>query len=189
MTMTATRVRASDKQLAFLRRLADERIIRADWTKEQTLANLEQLIESGLDKGTASNMIGTALKAPYREQPQHADPGYYVTDDGDFVVVVENKAKTSTYAKRLVVTETVLGRKHAEWVYAPGVGRTLAGLTPMTAQQAAQFGHLHGICVRCLRPLDDPASAIVGYGQVCAKHMGWPYPTTKAQRQALGLPK
>ena len=112
-----------------------------------------------------------------------ATPGYYVTADDQYVVVVENKTKTATYAKRLVVVEPDCGgcangepcgsgcRFTASWEYAPGVAATLAGLEPLTVEQAASFGHLHGVCMICCRALTDPESVQRGIGPVCIKRV------------------
>src|SRR5690349_5434908 len=74
----------------------------------------------------AASAVITYLKTLPYKQSAKAEPGFYVRGDEAFKVV-ENKAKTGTYANRWT------GRG---WEYAPGVGRTLADLVPMTAEQA-----------------------------------------------------
>lgn len=115
----------------------------------------------------AKNIIGVAINEAREDrastpQPQAA-PGYYTSGE-DFVVVVANRARTRTYAKRLTQTGS-----RWSWEYAPGVGRTLAGLEPMSLDQARKFGHLHGVCIKCCKPLTDPKSVEAGIGPVCAK--------------------
>lgn len=114
--------------------------------------------------------IGPCPVAAAPAAPAHAEPGYYVQGT-DLVCVVLNREQTRTYAKRLVVG-TRDGRKHVSWEYAPGVGATLAGMRPMTVEDAAAFGHLHGFCFRCCKPLTDPTSVRQGYGPVCIKKIG-----------------
>lgn len=56
----------------------------------------------------------------------------------------------------------------------------IAGLsadTLITAEQAAEFGHAHHICVFCCRDLSTPESTAVGYGPVCAKTHNLPWGT------------
>ena len=134
------------KQSALIERLAKERELAVDL--------------SGLSKASASVLIGKLLDAPKPSAPAPT-PGYYVAKDEVFVVV-ENKAKTGTYAKRMAVTD---GR--GKWVYAPGVGKTLAGLSPLTVEVAAALGRQYGICVICGRTLSDPVSVERGIGPIC----------------------
>lgn len=176
---TDTYTGASTKQQSFVERLLNEKDLAGSpyegWTPNWDNATVK----------STSAVIKYLLTLP-NKQNEEALPGYYVAaDDGTMIVVVANRAGTHTYAKRLVLSTHEDGRKTAAWEYAPGVGRTLAGLAPLTAQEAAEFGHLHGICVRCAKTLSDPVSALVGYGQTCAKHMGWAYPTKKAEQEAL----
>jgi len=138
--------------------------------------------------GQASALID-AIKALPRNAvagAAKAEPGFYVRADGEALRVVTTQDGKRTYAKRFVVAD---GR--ASWEYAPGVGATLAGLTPMDGPAAAAIGLRWNFCVRCCAALggDTPAakcSAIVGYGATCAKREGWPFPQgVKAQRDLI----
>lgn len=163
--MIATAKPASPKQIAFAHKLLAEKDI---------AANDRQTIEVQLAEATtktASSLIDLLMAQPSKPlaDSEKAKPGYYVREaDGsrEFIVVVENKAKTSTYAKRL----TQYGTKWT-WEYAPGVGRTLAGLEPLTVTEAAKFGHLHGVCLVCAKELTNPKSVQAGIGPVCAKRL------------------
>lgn len=122
---------------------------------------------------------------PVPDVPAEALEGYY-TRNGEAFRVVLNKAKTHTYAKRLVQYGDRLS-----WDYAPGVGRDLAaeGLIPMTATEAGRLGLLHGRCINCLRPLGGESlsaqvSALIGYGETCARRHSWEYPTGAAAQRA-----
>lgn len=99
---------------------------------------------------------------------QDAEPGYYVTPDKTYIVVVPNRAGTHTYAKRLVINDN-----RARWDYAPGLGHKIAsdGMVPVTLAEAAAWGHMHGICFVCCRQLTDPQSVADGIGPVCKKRI------------------
>lgn len=135
-----------------------------------------------VQKNEASDLISVliaARNAKPKPERKNAAPGYYVRQvpgdeatDGEpkdeFLVVVENRAKTNTYAKRLSVTKEN-GRTKARWEYVPGLGFKVADLTPMSLAQAARFGHLHGVCMVCCRALTDPESVKNGIGPTCRK--------------------
>ena len=156
---------ATDNQMEFIRNLGRDREIGMD--VEDFNVMLSVWIEAGLcTKGFISSQIEEYKSKPYRPTVG-AEPGYYVSPDDDkFYVVVQNKAKTNTYAKVL----TKVGNKWT-WEYAPGMGRKLASMTPMIIDVAAAWGHLHGQWLVCLRPLTDPESVKAGLGPVCAKRI------------------
>jgi hypothetical protein len=156
---------ASEKQTAFIGKLFAQK----DTASVPHLpAAFEQQMASGLSSRNASALIDILMSLPYKPLPESEKPkpGYYVTADGEMFVVVLNKAKTNTYAKRLVFH----GHKPA-WDYAPGMGRTLAGTTPLTVEAAAALGHLHGYCIICSAQLTDPKSVAAGIGPVCATRL------------------
>jgi hypothetical protein len=64
-------------------------------------------------------------------------------------------------------------RVAGSWEY--GGKAALANLRPLTAEEAAAFGHSTGECVFCSRELEDDRSVTVGYGPVCAKRYGLPW--------------
>jgi hypothetical protein len=124
-----------------------------------------------------------APKAPAK----NAEPGYYVRPaDGRAVVVMQSKRHADrTYGK--VLTYPADGGRPS-WDYVRGAGYTVATLRPMTAADAAEMGLSHGYCIKCCAPLGGETlsaavSALIGYGETCAKNLGWPYPKgVKAQR-------
>lgn len=144
---------ATDRQVAFIEKLRSERVVPARLTCEPT------------SKIMASAMITDLLELPQVERNQ-AGPGYYVTEDNAIFVVVWNRSKTNTYAKRLV-----FGESRAKWTYAPGASAALAGSVALTAEKAAELGHLHGVCVVCARRLTVPKSVQAGIGPVCARKL------------------
>lgn len=156
---------ATDKQKAYLQTLAAERTLSEQMSADCGSATLSKSMASYLINAL-KGMPRTASSAP--STSAKATPGYYVRGQA-YYVVVENKSKTSTYAKVLAKSEA--GRWF--WAYAPGVGVTLADSTPLTLREAASFGHLHGVCIRCCADLTDPESVQRGIGPVCAKKMGF----------------
>jgi hypothetical protein len=58
----------------------------------------------------------------------------------------------------------------------------------MTAADAAALGLSHGYCIRCCKELGGESlsaavSAKIGYGETCARKMGWPYPAGRVAQQ------
>lgn len=149
---------ASDKQRALMTRLAGE----------ATAAGLPvpsyDPADPGLSVGAASTAIDILLERlrlnAAAARPA-ATPGYYVAD-GEVLTVVKTRDGERTYAKRLVMHG---GR--ARWVYEKGLGAMLAASVPLTAEEAARLGHLHGVCVICGAALTDPGSVERGIGPVC----------------------
>ena len=174
---------ASPRQVDLLTRLVSERVV--DPALAADLDAARTAYRTGAFTTTQASSLIERLFAARRKDADtpaaNAEPGFYMR--GDLAIKVQaNKAKTGTYAL------TWTGHS---WEYAPGVGRTLAGLTPMTAQQAAALGLASGRCINCCRTLGGEStsakvSAVIGYGETCAKHNGWEYPTgAKAQRAFL----
>jgi hypothetical protein len=126
-----------------------------------------------------------APRAP-RAAAANAEPGYYVRADGTAVVVVKSKGSDRTYGKEL---HFPADGSRPSWNYVRGAGYSVADLTPMTAADAAEMGLSHGYCIKCCAPLGGETlsaavSALIGYGETCAKNLGWPYPKgVKAQRE------
>lgn len=118
--------------------------------------------------------------------------GYYVRNDGAAIKVVEAKrVQPDGSRRRYGLVFTPHEGKRPSWDYVRGAGISVATLTPMTAQDAAALGLSHGHCIACCAPLGGKTlsahvSALVGYGETCAKTNGWPYPKgVAAQRERL----
>jgi len=130
----------------------------------------------------ASQMITYLKTLPCRPAAQ-AEPGYYVKGSEAFKVQA-NKAGTSTYA---------LQWSGSSWEYAPGMGRHLADMVPMTAEDAARLGLASGRCIHYCRALGGETltarvAALVGYGETCASNNGWAFPRgAAAQREYLSV--
>jgi hypothetical protein len=124
-------------------------------------------------------------RAPRGAAAKNAEPGYYVRADGTAIVVVKSKGSDRTYGKAL---RFPADGSRPSWNYERGLGISVADLRPMTAADAAEMGLSHGYCIKCCAPLGGETlsaavSALIGYGETCAKNLGWFYPKgVKAQR-------
>lgn len=160
-----TQTLATDKQLSFLKTLAAERELSAD----EAIA----LADSTLSKVSASVLISSLLKRDkitlnaggVVKPVETVKPGYYCKGESYFEVVLSKAGRA--YAKQL----TQHGSKWS-WDYAKGAVATLSDSDKLTAAQAAEFGWMHGHCLRCCAELTVPESVERGYGPVCAAHLG-----------------
>ena len=139
-------------------------------TKKGASMRIDELKKRVLEQSIRQHRPEAVMASKYHktfttdETPIEATPGYYVSLSSDVVYCVKwNKAKTHTYAVQLVINGN-----HAKWVYAPGIGKTLANLTPLSIDEAKRLGRLHGVCVVCAKPLTKPDSVELGMGAVCA---------------------
>jgi hypothetical protein len=183
--MTATTRRSTPGQHSFLKDLIEGRDLTPGARAAVDQARAAALSPEGLAFAVASSLIDLLKTMPRKgaDAPaEQAEPGFYVLVDGTAVQVKHNREKTHTYA-------SVWGG--SSWDYAPGLGRRLAGMAPMTAEQAAHLGLASGRCVACCKPLGGDTvtakvSALIGYGEICAGHHGWAYPKgAAAQREYL----
>lgn len=180
---------ATEKQIAFARSLVRDRDVMPGMGATDALEWYDATLrEHGMTVAQASAFIDRAKSAAFRQHatrvggdtaPATATPGFYVRG-AEAYKVQANKAGTGTYALRW---------SGSSWEYAPGVGRTLADLTPMTAEDAARLGLASGRCINCCRTLGGASlsaqvSAVIGYGETCAGNNGWPYPTGAAAQRA-----
>lgn len=163
---------ATPKQENFINNLARKAANFDALTPEQEATFKKVLASEFISKDDASYLITGLLKCDQKPRGEMAKPGYYIHRSGAYLVVVKNKKGDATYAKRLDVTKEEGQRAKARWVYAPGMGTEVAHMTPMSLQEAAKFGHLHGVCFVCCRALTDPESVKRGIGPVCATKFG-----------------
>lgn len=118
--------------------------------------------------------VAVAVKVPTLAERVSTDfdliEGVYLKD-GEYYKVQGNLAGTAFYAKRWAGSTD-----DSEWAYE---GRKpLHFLTEddrISAEDAARFGQVTGICVFCSRKLTDERSITVGYGPVCADREGLPW--------------
>lgn len=112
--------------------------------------------------------------------PPQVKPGVFEKDD-EVYVVVANRAKTSVYAKRLVVLREAQGDRvneeaeavRFEYEYDKGAVFRLTDADRLSPERAKALCLKYGRCVRCGRGLEVKKSVEAGVGPVCAKAMGW----------------
>ena len=186
---------ASEKQIALIARLVEERDLNSD---AHALAFVEKAREAVM-AGTFSSrfaseiidmLFGCARLSGARATTSATEPGFYVRE-GE-VYKVQPSQNGNLYAKKMVLTEPDCGgcangepceaecKWGLSWEYAPGVVRTLTPEMKMSAAQAAHLGHVTGACVFCSRTLTDERSIAVGYGPVCAENHALPWGETAA---------
>lgn len=186
MTTTATTFRpASEKQLAFISRLVQERFPNELATTLLTRYEHEQA-EGTFSTAHASEIIDMLLSSPYRDEAPTAPLGMHRLD-GVTYKVQASKSSGKPYAKKLVLTEPdcagcangepedcidFFGHAcewNARFEYAPGIVRKLSEDTAMSLDEAKAFGSFYGTCVVCGATLTNPASIEAGIGPVCAR--------------------
>ena len=185
----SAQVPATEKQEAFLRKLAGER--------EHGWADAEAVIAGTITSRAATSAAINLLLAAPKVQAAKAsvvdlEDGVYRHDSTFYKVYHTVHGANVQVAKVLVVTPNGQDANGNDlfggtWEY---VGRKpLYSLTPahkLTQDEAKQFGLVYGMCVRCARDLTREESIHVGYGATCAAHEGWWYPT-KSELKALLL--
>lgn len=159
---------ASDKQVAFITKLATER---------------NQPIPTDLAAYTmalASKTIEKLLAMPKPEKAPSPDAvtevGIYRNDAGDVFKVRKSKSTGNLYAEKLA---PIGGQRLAEngatvhWTfqYAPGAIKSLTKGMRLTLDEAKKFGILYGVCIVCGKTLVDARSVANGIGPVCAKRV------------------
>lgn len=171
-TSPSTRRLASDKQVAFLRSLLNDK--QHDFSQED-VGPLE-----ALSANVASMMIDRLLRCPRlapvaqeaaqpAKQPIVVVPGFYAVGDEIFKVQPSRSNPERAYAKVLVV-EVEETTRSVRWEYAAGaMGRIARDGRALTIDEAKAFGKTHGFCMVCARLLTDEASVEAGIGPVCAK--------------------
>lgn len=148
---------ATEKQVAFIQRLATER----------GYANYPT---TGLSTKDASTVIETLLAMPKAapapaSAPQALAMGMYRDNlNGDYIRVYPAKNGGHLLAKALREDEDGVWRFH----YLGGAAKATKNATRMTKEEAAAFGHQFGVCCLCGRLLTDPESVAAGIGPICA---------------------
>jgi hypothetical protein len=119
------------------------------------------------------------------------DLGYYVRTDGAAIKVVESKRLDDHgNPRRYGVVFTPHPPKRPSWDYVRGAGISVADLRPLTAADAAALGLSAGHCIFCCTPLGGKTlsaavSALIGYGETCAKNNALPYPKGVVAQRAF----
>jgi Family of unknown function (DUF6011) len=146
-----------------------------------------KLVEGGITKQQASDMIGWLKQLPRVELTAaspagtvvnvNSDPvteeGLYVHDERVYKVQ-RSKSSGRLYAKVLTTTipearrlteagETV----NFDYVYAPGAFRVLTAANRLTPEVAERLSIVYSWCIRCGRALKRAESVAAGMGPVC----------------------
>ena len=190
---------ATEKARVFLKSLAKDREVGMPY--EACMAMFSAWEEAGvLTAGFVSDLIEEYKAHPYRADTAYVEramtaldgvertratvertrataetipPGYYATGTGkdrEFWVVVENLSKTGTYAK-LLMKDPPNSQKKWGWVYVKGAVYRFKGQTPLTTEEAGEWGRLHEHCMICGLRLEDPKSVERGIGPTCFKNL------------------
>ena len=161
MTLMTSHYRpASDKQIAFIKKLLAEKNLAM--IPELALA-IQDSLESDrpLPVQSASAAIDALIALPKlpatHEDGNAVDAGYYFVEG--LIYKVQASQSGNLYAK--VFSES-------GYNYAPGAMRLIPTATRLTLEQAAEAGVKTGRCVVCARLLTDPESVEAGIGPVCA---------------------
>jgi hypothetical protein len=156
---------ATEKQVAFIARLAQERGVATPvaGTKKAATAEIERLL--ALPKAAPSSHPDSQAKGGT------ATEGMHKVGDEIFKVQKAVHGSGHLYCKRLVPGEG-FGAK-ATFVYAPGMMKQLSAATKMSLEEAKAFGALYGTCCVCGRTLTDEKSIAAGIGPVCAGKGMW----------------
>jgi hypothetical protein len=153
--------KASDNQIAFVKRLADER---GRTVSEDALR--------ALNRSEASELIDGLLQV--KPQPKAApattgqvEPGLYRNAKGVIVKAYKARQHDGILAARLDVTA------EKPWIYLGMAHRFVTDeFTRMTLDEAIEFGKTpidgHFYCCQCGTELTDPNSQDAGIGPVCA---------------------
>lgn len=149
----------TDKQVAFLTRLADEREVEIDF--------------ASLTKRTASREIDRLLSLPKKNRgalrpvsTEVAPEGFHKVGDEIYKVQIAVHGSGKAYAKRLVPDSSKASGFGFE--YAPGAISRLSTETLLTLEEAKEFGRLYGVCCVCAATLTDDRSIEAGIGPICA---------------------
>lgn len=167
--MAQTTYPLSQGQSKFIRALLAERKGMPDAEAFRDSLNkhrVEKTLDSKVGKAAIDGLL--KIKVPLPE----CGPGYYVYE-GQVYVVKNGKAPYfRKYAMRLRHVLSAHGGAKGKWVYEKGGYPLIAKHgSPLTVEQAAAMGHLHGYCVVCGRTLTDPKSVQAGIGPVCIKSL------------------
>jgi hypothetical protein len=148
----------SEKQIAFAAKLISERV--TDLTVETF---------KSASKREASKMIDSLLSAdrkPVEAKPADVELSSGIYRVNDSIYKVYRGQSGRMLAKLLMVED----EGSASFEYQGMATRFVkAGTSPMTLDEAKDFGAIYGVCCNCGRTLTDEGSIEAGIGPVCAK--------------------
>lgn len=164
---------ATEAQIRFINTLKEQRevpesfleVLRVEWAggrfTKQAASKFIDALKTFPSKGREER-----VQVSFEEIPE----GMHVLSGQIYKVQVAKNGSGRKYAKALIQS----GGKWS-FEYSQGSISHLSAATVMPAEQAAEFGHLYGICCNCAADLTDEVSIFYGYGPVCAANHGWPY--------------
>lgn len=169
----------SDKQEAFLRSLLAQKQPQTDADGVVWIINNELPSPS---KG-ASAMIDVLKQQPNAVRPLTSDAKSTKPElvKGDVHVIEGGSGQDAFVHYYRVHMAQGTGNLYAcKWDgnrfdYAKGAIKLLTPANKITAEQAAEFGHMFEQCVFCSHEIDTPESTAVGYGPICARKHGLPW--------------
>lgn len=158
---------ATERQLAFIAKLAKERNKTVTWqtapTRKAASETIERLLALPKPVTQAAPVTPGVPVAPRVVDPALEANTFHALD-GEFYRVIANQHSGRLYAQKWN------GRRFQR---ARGAIFDLNTGTVATEAQAAQFGRQFGVCGICGRTLTDPPSVARGIGPVCIKRLGW----------------
>lgn len=114
------------------------------------------------DKGLAADVAKMA------KATEPATEGMYRRDGQIYKVVRAVHGSGRLYAQVAILDQMANGQTEVRFQVARGMVARLTQAHRMTVDEAAAFGHLYGVCIRCAATLTDDASIKRGLGPVCA---------------------
>ncbi len=170
----------TDKQIGFYTRLCAERGVDVSALVESGKVDFNKISKTEMSTAISAVMEIPKIAAPAKTAPEELE-------DGMYRVSLDNGPELKIYKVQHAVHGS--GRQYAKiltqysddtwgFEYAQGIVYKLRPEHKMTAEDAASFGELYGICVNCARTLTREDSIRHGYGPTCASNNGWPYQVT-----------
>jgi hypothetical protein len=150
---------ASEKQLHYIIKLVDQKIISEAWRA----AIKDQLAAGTIDKKDASTYLDMLFKAT--DLPiagKVTEVGFYRDAQGTVWTVIKSKASGSLYAKQVTA--------HG-FTYVSGAIKGLKADMKMTVDEIRAYGMETGICANCAAELSDPISIFIGLGTTCGPNL------------------
>jgi hypothetical protein len=137
-------------------------VVKRDGTRQTKVANGAFEIENG-----GARYLYGVRDAAVRDggNTEPLTEGVYVGPDGEYVMVTTSDAG-NLYGKVW---------DGARFAYVRGSLRLARAGRPITAEEAAEFGHANHRCCFCGRNLSRGESTTVGYGPDCADKYGLPW--------------
>lgn len=176
---TTTTNPPTEKQVAFFTKLVGERFegVAAEAMIESIPARDKRNISKAIDELLALPKLAKTSGTTKVDPPE----GIHKLGEDIFKVQVAKQGSGNLYAKRLnreaiieaKANDEMLGKAERwEYIGRRGVFNSLTADTLLSVEEAAEFGHLYGICACCAADLTNEDSIARGIGPVCFGRMG-----------------